>query len=73
MASYEITSCTVRPVEGDDQIEVVLLQHDVVTLDVFVNNTKVVSVDNATDNVPAQQQLVQPRQTWQIGMLQPLA
>ena len=28
MASYEITSCTVRPVEGDDQIEVVLLASD---------------------------------------------
>lgn len=28
MASYEITSCTVRPVEGDDQIEVVLHASD---------------------------------------------
>ena len=28
MARYEITSCTVRPVEGDDQIEVVLLASD---------------------------------------------
>ena len=28
MASYEITSYTVRPVEGDDQIEVVLLASD---------------------------------------------
>jgi len=28
MASYEITSCSVRPVEGDDQIEVVLLASD---------------------------------------------
>lgn len=28
MASYEITSCTVRPVDGDDQIEVVLHASD---------------------------------------------
>ena len=48
------------------QIKFILLQHNVVALNVFVDNRGSVRVHYARDYVPAKQQLVEPGQTRQL-------
>lgn len=48
------------------QIKFILLQHNVVALDVFVDNRSSVRVHDACDYIPAKKQLVEPSQTRQL-------